>query len=131
MTSRPSPTRSVVAGLLIAVAFFYILVFKLDPYLRHVTHTPDWMAGVLPNFLVGAVGPLVVFVSFRTIRFWEFVLFALLLFAGLTAYEFAQKKMPRRTYDPYDIVASGVGAVVAIGTGRVLFFRKRPVEPRA
>jgi hypothetical protein len=111
-----------VVGVLIGAATLYTAAVKLDGGPATDTFAPRWLAGVLPNLAAGFVLPLLPLVPPRVVRFRELVAVAVLAFAGLTVYEFMQLKMPRRTFDWFDILASAVGAAAAVGVARGLFF---------
>jgi hypothetical protein len=88
--------------------------------------------GTSPNFFVCAGAPL--FIAFRSKEVVSLSSYAKITLAaafGLSLYEVAQIYLPRRTFDPYDIVASFVGALFSIALARLLFFRKRDDEETA
>ena len=118
MLSHASFSRQVAAGIVIASGAAYVAAVKLTR--DGGTHLATaWVAGVLPNFVCGAVVPLAVFLTQRSLRFREFLWMTLFTLIGLCVYEVAQLGMPRRTFDWDDILASIAGAIMALvlGTG--------------
>src|SRR4029077_5456800 len=106
MVSYPGTARRVLAGLFMASGAAYTAAVKLTRGGSSAL-APEWLAGVLPNLVCGAVVPLAAFLSGRAIRFRDFLLFDALVLAGLCAYEVAQLWMPRRTFEWGDLWASG------------------------
>lgn len=123
MYSTPSTLRSLIAGILVGSGFFYTLMVKLDGApSRGDTFAPTWLAGVLPNLAAAFIVPLMLFIPPKFVRFRDVVRLAAMMFVGLTLYEVMQLQMPRRTFDWYDIIASAVGAMAAVGISRMCFF---------
>jgi glycopeptide antibiotics resistance protein len=91
--------------------------------------TTAWMAGVLPNLVCAAVVPLAPFLSRRFLRDRDFLGMTLFTAIGLCLYEFAQLRMPRRTFDWDDVAATAVGAMAAVvlGAGFFLFTGKKTI----
>jgi VanZ family protein len=87
--------------------------------------------GTSPNFFVCAGAPFIAFRSKDAVSLASYAKTALSAAFGLSLYEVAQIYLPRRTFDPYDIVASFVGALFSIALARLLFFRKRDDEETA
>lgn len=108
MVSHPTMSRKLLAGAMIIVGFGLTVAVKL---IRNHTGIPGpvWIANALPNFICGAVLPLAVFMSQRTIRLFDFSLFAGFILIGLGLYEAAQIWMPKRTAEWIDVQASAVG----------------------
>ena len=121
MVSHPTMSRKLLAAALIIVGFGLTVVVKL---VRNDTDIfgPVWIANALPNFICGAVLPLAVFMSQRTVRLFDLSLFAGFILIGLGLYEAAQIWMPKRTAEWIDVQASAVGTLTAIGIG-LMFFR--------
>lgn len=125
MVSQPTVARRVVAAAVLGCGFAYALVVKLARG-STVVVAPDWLAGVLPNFVGAALVPLAVLVSARMLTLREYLLFVVLILIGLCGYEVVQLWMPRRTFDWNDLWASGAGALVAVVLGLGFFRPSRP-----
>ena len=128
MCSRSSLARQVAAAVVMASGAVYVATVKLtrDGSVHLAT---DWLAGVLPNFVCGAVVPLAAFLSRKSLRFRDFLWMTLLTSIGLSVYEFAQLWMPRRTFDWDDILASIAGAFLALIIGAGFFVATRDKPP--
>lgn len=119
--------RSLLAGLIVGAGFFYTLMVKLDGGpTRGDSFAPAWLAAVLPNLAAAFIVPLMVFLPPRRVRLGEVIRLAAMMFIGLVLYEVLQLQMPRRTFDWYDILASAVGAIAAVGVSHILFFPQPP-----
>jgi len=81
----------------------------------------EWLAGVLPNLVCGAVIPLAAFLSRKSLRVRDFLWMTLFSSLGLCAYEFAQIWMPRRTFDWDDVLATIAGTILALMLGAIFF----------
>ncbi len=126
MNSQPSKARTATAAILYAVGGLIALAGKvLRDDLDASGGVLSWVLGVLPNFLVASVFPSVVFLSRKSMSWRDFVCATGMIALGMCVYEVAQLWMPRRTFDWADLVATAVGAVVALGIGRCLFFARR------
>jgi len=88
--------------------------------------------GTSTNFLVCAGMPFVAFCFGDVIGFSHYVKVAFGTAVGLSIYECVQVYVPWLTFDPYDIVASFLGAIVSIVLASVLFLMQRKnIEPDA
>ena len=121
--SQATKTRRFTAGAVIAVGVFLGFVVKLKRTdLSEAGLDPMGLGGMAPDFLFAFGAPLLMLVSPRTIRWRSFVVTSVFILLGCVVYEFSQLRMPERTFDPKDIVASCVGALLCIGLSRILFF---------
>ena len=124
MHSQPSMTRRIVALLIFAAAGLFVVAVKRTRG-TDAAFLPAGIAGSVPNFVCAAFGPLVIFFSPRTFRYRDFALFVLFLGLALCGYEVQQTMMKNRTFDRDDIIATGLGAAVALPLGLAFFRRKR------
>ena len=125
-TSLPSRGRRVVAASCLLMGFLAtLLVHSLRQH--QVVSGALW--GALPNFLVGAAVPFAILIGPRSFRWREFQLFAALVVGGLILYECAQLVLPRRVFDPLDLVATLAGGLLALAAGRGFFAAAAPVPP--
>src|SRR5688500_8848623 len=81
--------------------------------------------GTTTNFFVCAGLPFIAFCFKEVIGWSSYVKTALATAAGLSIYEVVQIYLPRRTFDPADIVVSFLGAICSIVLATVLFLRRR------
>ena len=129
--STPSSARRWRAALLFlffAVAGSLIRLSRPDFGLFPILAPLDFH-GTSPNFFVCAGAPFIAFFSKDVIGLSYYVKSAMGTAVGLTIYEFLQLYLPRRTFDPYDIVASFVGALFSILLAYIVFFVPRECEP--
>ena len=84
--------------------------------------------GTSTNFVVCAAMPFVAFCLKDVISLSSYVKTALGTAVGLSIYEVAQIYLPRRTFDPNDIVASFLGAIVSIMLAIILFLMQKKSE---
>ncbi|QDU21200.1 VanZ family protein [Urbifossiella limnaea] len=110
----------------------YVAAVKLTREGEVVLSTA-WLAGVLPNLVCAAVVPLAPLLSRRLLSGRDFLWMTLFTAIGLCLYEFTQVWMPRRTFDWDDVVATAVGAMVALvlGAGFFLLTGRKSAEPTA
>jgi len=85
-------------------------------------------SGTAPNFFVCAGTPFIAFFSKDVVSITSYAKTTIGAAIGLSLYEVVQIYLPRRTFDPYDIVASFLGAIVSILLARILFFGGRGNE---
>lgn len=112
----------------VAIAFYLIAgtaatALKLGR--PHVADTSPLLLlfyGVAPNLVSAALLPFLVFIRKHRVCFRDYLAHTLTIFLALSAYEFSQLWMPKRTFDWNDITASAVGAIVAVPLGWLVFF---------
>ncbi len=80
--------------------------------------------GTSTNFFVCAGTPFLAFFLEDVVRLSSYAKTAFGTAVGLSIYEVAQIYMPRRTFDPYDILASFLGAICTEIIARVLLLRQ-------
>lgn len=133
MTLRPSMPgskrrkRAATLLLFFAVAGSLIRLSRRDFGLLPVLASLDFQ-GTSTNFLVCAGTPFMAFWSRDVIGLSSYVKTALGTAVGLSLYEVVQNYLPRRTFDPYDILASFLGALFSILLASVVFLRQRGDE---
>ena len=125
--SLPNPLRKTVAAVVFitfwiigSVIRFSRPDFNLFPILE-----PLDFKGTMPNFLVCAAVPILVFLTNQTVKLADHVKNALGAAVGLSVYEVVQIWMPRRTFDVGDMIASFLGAVFSIIVATWLFYGNR------
>jgi VanZ family protein len=110
--------RWVLAGYLAGVS-----ALMLTP-IQGPTAAPDWTDKVVHTALIGTLAVLL-WRALALPRWWR----ALVTLAGALAYaeaiELLQGTTSYRSDDPYDVVASGLGAVIAIGIMLAVEGRRR------
>lgn len=124
MLSTPGKARTAAAILLYLIAGLGAVVWKvLRSGMTDSTHIPPWIAGVMPNLIPAAFMPLLVFATNKVVRFRDYLAMVATMLAVLCAYEFAQTRMPTRTFDWADVAASAVGSCFGCLIGWLVFFR--------
>jgi len=129
MTSRLSPPgserrkRAALLLLLFAVTGSLIRLSRRDFGLLPLLAPLDFH-GTSTNFVVCAAMPFVAFYFKDVIGLSSYVKTALGTALGLSIYEVVQIYLPRRTFDPHDIVASFLGAIFSILLASILFLKK-------
>ena len=84
--------------------------------------------GTSTNFIVCAGTPLLALCFNLVIGLSDYVKMTVTTAVGLSIYEVVQIWLPRRTFDPYDIVASFLGAILSILLAAILFLMRRKNE---
>ena len=84
--------------------------------------------GASPNFMVCAGTPFIAFFLKDVIGLTYYMKTSIGTAVGLSIYELVQFYLPRRSFDPYDIVASFLGASFSIMLASILFLMPRKSE---
>lgn len=125
---RVSPAgfrRRLASGLIVAPVLLLGLLLKLarDRGIMPCLLPLD-AAGTSPNFIVPFVVPFVSLLRNRDVHWHQTIKASGAGAAGMLAYEVLQRWMPGRTFDPYDIVATLLGAAAGVAVARAIFFRR-------
>lgn len=130
MTFRPSTPskvrrkRAALLFLLFAVIGSLIRLSRRDFDLLPILAPLDFQ-GTSTNFFVCAGAPFVAFFLEDVSSLASYAKTAFGTAAGLSIYEVVQIYMPSRTFDPYDILASFLGAIFTVIIANVLVLRQR------
>lgn len=81
--------------------------------------------GTSANFFVCAGTPFLTFCLKDVISLSSYAKSTFGTALGLSIYEVVQIYMPRRTFDPYDILASFLGAIFSVMIASILFLSQR------
>ena len=127
MPSSGRRKRAALLLLFFAVTGSLIRLSRRDFGLLPVLEPLDFH-GTSTNFIVCAGMPFVAFCFKDVIGLSYYVKTAIGTAVGLSIYELVQIYLPRRTFDPYDIVASFLGAIFSIMLASILFLMQRKNE---
>lgn len=125
--SMPGPGRTRRAA---SVILFFAVTGSLIRLARHdfgffPILAPLDFDGTSTNFVVCAGLPFIAFCFKEVVSWASYVKTAMATAVGLSLYEVVQLYLPRRTFDPADIVASFLGAICSIVLATILFLRRR------
>ena len=125
--SRGRKKRAALLLLFFAAAGSLIRLSRPDFGLLPILAPLDFH-GASPNFMVCAGTPFLAFFFKDVIGLTYYVKTAIGTAVGLSIYELVQFYLPRRSFDPYDIVASFLGALFSIMLASILFLMPRKSE---